>query len=299
MQKEEILKIDSPGKRIAALPCWQSTPAIRPLQGGMTNHNFHIRCDDQEFVVRLGQDIPEHLIVRSNEVIAHEAAQAAGVSPALKYHEPGVMVMDYIDAPSLSSEQVRDPARLKRIVALIKTAHDTMPAHLHGQAAAFWVFHVIRHYAATLIAGDSRYQVQLPHLLMVNRKLEQAAGPFDIVYGHNDLLPGNLLDDGNRLWLIDWEYAGFNTPLFDLGGLASNNELEEPAERWILEQYFQEPVASDLWRRYQAMKCASLLRESLWSMVSELHSSLTVDYAQYTRDNLARYESSLETFQSS
>ncbi len=285
-------------KRIAELPCWHSTPVIQPLRGGMTNHNFHVSDDDKEFVVRLGHDMPEHLVDRGNELIAHKAAHAAGLSPAIRYHEPGVMVMDYIAAPSLCSAQVHEPARLERIVGLLKTAHEKMPAHLQGNAAAFWVFHVNRHYAANLIAGKSAYREQISPLLIVNSELEKAARPFDIVYGHNDLLPGNILDDGNRLWLIDWEYAGFNTPLFDLGGLASNNELTESAERSMLEQYCQEPVAPGLWRRYQAMKCASLLRESLWSMVSELHSALDVDYATYTADNLKRYQVSLEIFRS-
>ena len=118
-----------------------------------------------------------------------------------------------------------------------------------------------------------------------------------MVFGHNDLLAANLLDDGDRLWLIDWEYAGFNTPLFDLGGLASNNELNESDERWLLEAYFESPVTDELWIRYQAMKTASLLRETLWSMISELHSSIDFDYAQYTRDNLSRYDQSYQEFQ--
>jgi thiamine kinase-like enzyme len=129
--------------------------------------------------------------------------------------------------------------------------------------------------------------------------LETAAGPFDIVFGHNDLLAANFLDDGERLWLIDWDYAGYNTPLFDLGGLASNNELSEAQEMWLLEAYFEQPVRSELWRRYQAMKCASLLRETLWSMVSELHSTIDFDYAAYTADNLARFERSFDQFQHS
>ena len=133
--------------------------------------------------------------------------------------------------------------------------------------------------------------------MCIRDRLEQAAGPFDMVFGHNDLLAANLLDDGDRLWLIDWEYAGFNTPLFDLGGVASNNELDEADERWLLDAYFETAVTDDLWKRYQAMKTASLLRETLWSMISELHSSIDFDYAQYTRDNLSRYDQSYQEFQ--
>ena len=111
-----------------------------------------------------------------------------------------------------------------------------------------------------------------------------------MVYGHNDLLPANFIDDGKRLWLIDWDYAGFNSPLFDLGNLCSNNEVAPEDEDWLLEAYFERPLDADLRRRYRAMKCASLLRETLWSMVSEIHSTLDFDYAAYTRDYLARFE---------
>ena len=45
---------------------------------------------------------------------------------------------------------------------------------------------------------------------------KRAVGPIDLVFGHNDLLPANLLDDGSRMWLVDWDYAGWNSPLFDL-----------------------------------------------------------------------------------
>jgi thiamine kinase-like enzyme len=110
------------------------------------------------------------------------------------------------------------------------------------------------------------------------------------------LLPANFIDDGSRLWLIDWDYAGFNSPLFDLGGLASNNELTAEQETWLLETYFERPVDDALRRRYQAMKCASLLRETLWSMVSEIHSDIDFDYAAYTADNLTRFQGAVKEF---
>jgi thiamine kinase-like enzyme len=106
----------------------------------------------------------------------------------------------------------------------------------------------------------------------------------------------NFIDDGERLWLVDWEYAGFNSPLFDLGGLASNSELSpEQAER-ALSLYFGKPVDDGLRLRATAMTAASLLRETMWSMVSEIHSSLDFDYAGYTAENLKRFEAAYETY---
>jgi len=99
------------------------------------------------------------------------------------------------------------------------------------------------------------------------------------------------------LWLIDWDYAGYNSPLFDLGGLASNNGLSPDQEIWVLETYFEAPVTDDLLHRYHAMKCASLLRETMWSMVSETTSDLDVDYAAYTADFYERFQQTYQNYQ--
>jgi thiamine kinase-like enzyme len=127
--------------------------------------------------------------------------------------------------------------------------------------------------------------------------LQRAVGPIELTFGHNDLLPANFIDDGSRLWLIDWDYAGFNSALFDLGGLASNNSLSPDREMSMLEQFYQGPVSPQLKKGYSAMKCASLLRESMWSMVSEIHSDLDFDFIQYTDENLSRFFTAYEDFQ--
>jgi thiamine kinase-like enzyme len=137
---------------------------------------------------------------------------------------------------------------------------------------------------------------QLPRFLEINSNLEKTAGAVELCFGHNDLLAGNFIDDNQRLWLIDWDYAGFNSPLFDLANLASNNEYTQDLERQLLEMYFEQVVSDDLWKRYFAMKCASLLRESMWSMVSEIHSSLDFDYVQYTTENLDRFKTTYAQF---
>jgi len=286
---------------IKALPYWSSSIAINPLEGGITNHNYLVSetrtgVADKQFVVRLGADIPVHQIKRFNEIAAGRAAHEAALSPEIRYHEEGVLVMDYIPSKALCEEDVREEAMLGRVVDLVKRCHTEVPLYLRGASVVFWVFHVIRDYAATLRIGESRHVAKLDALLQESHELQQAAGPFEIVFGHNDLLPANILDDGDRLWLIDWEYGGFNTPLFDLGGLASNNGLDESAERWMLERYFRTAPDDLQWRQYSAMKCASLLRETMWSMVSEIHSTLDFDYSVYTSENMARYEQSFADF---
>lgn len=282
---------------IRSLPLWNGTPEVTILKGGITNRNYRVVDGERSYVVRLGDDIPIHQISRQNEVAASRAAHAAGISPAVIHHQPGVLVLDHISGRTLTPEDIRSPAYLERIVPLIQTCHRETGRYYRGAAMIFWAFHVIEDYAATLNDAGSPHVPRLKELLRISRALEATASPYDIVFGHNDLLAANFLDDGERLWLIDWDYAGYNTPLFDLGGLASNNELSEAQETWLLETYFERPATGELWRRYRAMKCTSLLRETLWSMVSELHSTIDFDYAAYTADNLARFERAYGQFQ--
>jgi thiamine kinase-like enzyme len=160
----------------------------------------------------------------------------------------------------------------------------------------FWVFQVFRHYHNLLAKGQSAHSDRLPELAQIGCELEAAVGPVEIVFGHNDLLPANFIDDGDKIWLIDFDYAGFNSPLFDLSNLASNNELSEDQEQAMLESYFGVAANRQTLASYHAMKCASLLRETLWSMVSELYSRVDMDFADYTLKNLQRFEAAYTAY---
>ncbi len=288
-----------PRTKVTGLTLWQGKVDPQPLSGGITNVNFLVEDAGRRYVVRIGDDIPIHQVMRFNELAASRAAAEAGISPAVVHHEPGVLVIDYIEAKTLGEEDLRRPETLERALPLVARCHRELPKFLRGPVLAFWVFHVIRDYGWTLKEGNSAHASLLPALLTLAQKLEEAVGDVSMVFGHNDLLPANFLDDGERLWLIDWDYAGFNSPLFDLGGLASNNGLSAEQEDWMLETYFERPVDDALRRRYQAMKCASLLRETLWSMVSEIHSDIDFDYPAYTAENLARFQAAVKEFQQS
>lgn len=288
---------NDPRQIVAALTCWKGVVDPQPLSGGITNKNFVVEDQGRKYVVRVGDDIPVHQIMRFNELAASRAAHAAGVSPEVVHAGPGALVIAHIDGKTFGEADVADQANLERILPLVKRAHRDMPKHLRGPSLIFWVFHVLRDYGAALRDANSRNLPRLPALLDIAARLEAAVGPIDLIYGHNDLLPANFIDDGRRIWLIDWDYGGFNSPLFDLGGLASNNGLSAAQEEWLLENYFETPVTDELRRRYHAMKCASLLRESMWSMVQEIHSTLDFDYVAYTAENMARFERAHAAFE--
>ena len=287
--------MSDPKERAARLPCWKGEVAPEPLGGGITNINFTVEDAGERYVVRIGDDIPVHGVWRVHELAAARAAHAAGIAPEIVHAEPGALVMRWVEGRTLEPEDVRDPARMERVLDTVIRCHREIPLHYRGPTPIFWVFQVVRDYARILRDEGSRMTGRLDELLGRSARLESLVGPIDIVFGHNDLLAANFIDDGDRIWLIDWEYAGFNSPLFDLGGLISNSELGADAERRLLERYFGASLGDSGAASYAAMKCASLLRESMWSMVSELHSEIDFDYVAYTKENLERFERAWES----
>lgn len=289
----------TPLDKVRSLPIWQGDVRAERLGGGITNINFLVEDSVRKAVVRIGDDIPVHQIMRFNELAASRAAARADVSPEVIYHEAGALVIEFIEGRTMTAADLQQDHLLDQALDLVARAHRTIPQHFRGATILFWVFQVLRDYSNTLRDGGSRYLRQLPDLLTEAGELEVAVGPAELVFGHNDLLPANFIHDGARMWLIDWDYAGFNSPFFDLGGLAANNGLSEPQEGRMLARYFDRAPDGQMWRRYRAMKAAAALREALWSMVSEIHSELDFDFATYTATNLSTYRASFDAFKQS
>jgi len=283
--------------RIRALPCWNGSIEIAVLKGGISNESYVVTDGNGRHVVRFGHDYPFHHVFRDREIMTARAAHAAGFAPEVRYAEPGVMVSAFLDAKTFGSDDV--VRERLRVADMLRGFHETMPRHVSGAGFIFWVFHVIRDYARTLEAGNSRLIRALPGYVALADELEAAQAPLPVIFGHNDLLPANILDDGHRLWLIDFEYAGFNTAMFDLAGVASNAGMSPDESRDFLTAYFDHEPGLDVTRSFAAMQCASLLREAMWSMVSEIHLSAPgADYETYTGENLDRLAQALDRYRS-
>ncbi len=280
--------------RIRALPCWRGTVTVTPLHGGLSNENYVVTDSAGKHVVRFGTDYPFHHVDRAREVMATRAAHAAGFAPAVEYVGDGVMVTAYVESRTWAAADMA--AAPERVAALLRDFHQKMPAQISGTATLFWPFHVIRDYART-IAGGSAYAPRLPDWLDLSQHLEAAQVPLPIIFGHHDMLPANVLDDGQHLWLIDYEYAAYGTAMFDLAGVASNAGMDDTQARALLTAYFGTSPDAPHWRAFVAMQCASLLREAMWAMVSALHLNAPgVDYAAYADENLTRLDRALARF---
>lgn len=282
--------------RIADLGIWKGEISTEPLTGGLSNEGWKVTDDIGIHVVRFGHDYPFHHVDRKRELMTARAAYDAGLAPEVEFAASGVMVSQFIDAITWQESDVRNaPAR---VAELVHKFHHEMPRHVSGPGFMFWVFHVMRDYARTLEDGNSPFRKEIPRYLVLGQEMELAQIPMPIIFGHNDLLPANILDDGNRLWLIDFEYAGFSTAMFDLAGAASNSGMNDAEAKALLDSYFGKAVDPATLKAFDAMQCASLLREAMWAMVSQLHLDAPgADYGEYAIENLERFETALQHYQ--
>jgi thiamine kinase-like enzyme len=282
--------------RVRRLPLWKHAVSLEVLKGGISNTSFIATDGADRFVVRCGDDIPAHHVSRDRERAVSEAAYQAGLSPELVHGEPGIMVFRYIAGRTYAEADMR--ANAPRIVALLKRCHADLRRLVRGPVNFFWAFHVIRDNAHKLSGTGGRWAAELPRFTELADRLEAVQMPMPIVFGHHDLLPGNFIDDGKRLWLIDWEYGSYGTALFDLANLAANGSFDEAGEAELLTLYFDSEPSEQLRRSFDAMKAASALREATWALVSNIHLDAPgADYESHAAEFFRRTDAAVQRFE--
>ena len=125
--------------------------------------------------------------MRWNELALSRAAQNAAESPAVYHHEPGVLVLDYLEAETFTEASVRHAQNLPRIIELLGRAHRELALHLESPVLAFWPFQVNRGYVRRLQKEQSVHAALLPKMLSELETLEAATGPVTLVIGHGDI----------------------------------------------------------------------------------------------------------------
>ncbi len=283
-------------QQVRALPLWKGPITLDVLKGGVSNSSFVVSDNSGKWVARVGEDYPFHQVSRLREATAARAAFEAGLSPEVVYAEGGIMVLRHIDARTFIEADVR--GNWQACVETVKRCHHEMPKRILGQGAIFWVFQILRDYAATLMDKRHARAGEVSRWMKIVDALEAAQVPLPIIFGHHDLLPTNFMDDGKRLWLIDWEYGAFGTCMFDLANLAAANSFDEKLETQMLDLYFERRPDEATLRAFFAMKVAAALREAMWGMISEIYLNAPgVDYVAYAAEYLSRFEAILKNYQ--
>ncbi len=249
-----------------------------------------MRASGDAYVARLCDELPLLGISRRNEVACQQAAAARGLAPEMVHHEPGLLVSRFVEGRTLAAADVREPALIARLAALLQRLHRSWDAPT-GEVLYFCPFQVVRDYAQTAARLGAELPGDVDDLLEDARSLSRRIAPFRPVLCHNDLLPANLIDDGKRLWLVDWEYAGIGHPLFDLANLAANAALDDEPESALLAAYRGQAEPRDL-AELRTFRAVSLLREALWATIQTVDSDIDFDYRRYADEHLRAYRES-------
>ncbi|MGQ0570394.1 MAG: phosphotransferase [Armatimonadota bacterium] len=266
--------------------------AVESLSGGITNLNYRVVVDGRAFVIRIPGEDCEYLgIDRHREHACSLAAYRAGIAPAIEvyFEDAGVMVTHFVPGRELTVEEMHSPEMLSRVAGTLRRYHEG--PEFRGMFSAF---QTVRDYLAACAPRGAPLPDRFDWMLAQADRLESALGAPPVLRPcHNDLLLANWLDDGDRLWIIDWEYAAMGDIFFDFGNFAVHQGLTDAEERALLRAYFGR-VTSAAVGRLKLMKIISDLREAMWAMVQVTISSLDYDFVGYGRKHFDRYVAQLE-----
>jgi thiamine kinase-like enzyme len=263
---------------------------VLPLEGGITNRNFRVNFGGTDCVVRLpGKDTELLGIDREAERLATKKAAELQLGPkvAAMLDQPPALVTCFVESREVTADELREPGCIDEVGRALRGFHESgleLPTD-------FYVSQIADEYAQVSQSRGGTLPDSFDHARDCARKVVKAVrknAEHRPVPCHNDLLTANFLHDGERIVIVDWEYAGMGDRFFDLGNFAVNNELGDSEEERLLETYFDGPVTP---RRRAALKLFRFMsdfREAMWGVVQTSVSDLDFDFEGYADKHFMR-----------
>jgi thiamine kinase-like enzyme len=263
---------------------------LTPLSGGITNRNYLVTPGDghDRYVIRLaGNDTHLLGISREVEYAATVAAAGVGVGPeVLAFVRPeGYLVTRFIDGVELPMADAHTPAVLARVADSLRRFHDGPPI-----PGLFIPLRIVEVYRALAVARGVRIprEYELAHAIARRIELALLSSPTELRPCHNDLLNANFIDDGERIRIVDWEYAGMGDVFFDLANFSVNHELLPDEDAALLEAYDRAAPPRVRLARLALMRVVSDFREAMWGVLQQGISTLDVDFVAYAGEHFER-----------
>ena len=269
--------------------------SIEPLAGGITNSNFKIIVNGSLFFVSIpGRNSRLLGVDLYNKFYNARICGEAGLSPKVVQCFPlqSVLVLEFLPYALCSVESLQRFAVQRRLVHTVKVLHS---------GAGFWqdfdMLCLIEFYTKTikdrklvLPAGYADYRERI-------REIGEALAPYreKLVPCHNDLLPENVMDDGNRIFLLDFDYSGNNDPCFDLGSISVEAGYDDTQIRELAKAYYG-LVSDTIIARIYLHGILGDVGWSLWSAIQTEISGIDFDFKEY---GLTRWNRSVEKMESS
>jgi thiamine kinase-like enzyme len=269
---------------------------LTELSGGITNRNYLITVPDMtdRYVIRLaGNDTHLLGISREIEYAATVAAAGVGVGPEVtSFIRPeGYLVTRFIEGAPVSLEQIHTETTLARVADSLRRIHDGPPI-----PGLFVPFRLVEAYRALAFERGVAIPPEYELAESISRRIELAllTSPIGIRPCHNDLLNANFIDDGSRIRIVDWEYAGMGDPFFDLGNVSVNHELTPDEDEALLAAY-EGTARPERLARLQLMRVVSDFREAMWGVLQQGVSTLDADFVAYAGEHFDRLLASAST----
>lgn len=256
--------------------------------GGLTNRVYRVETGGRNYLLRIPGQGTEEYIDRAAEKHDALAAAQAGVSARVLHFDvdTGVMLAEYIDGVTLDAERFADAGAVRRSAEALK--------RLHGSCQPFQrrfeVFEQIDEYLALVESLDASvpdgYAQVRDRAAEVRRVLE--AKPAKLAPCHCDPLAENFIDTGSQVYIVDWEYAGNNDPMWDLGDLSVEAGFDGDRDELLLATYFGGRPPADQVGRMIAYKMLCDLLWTLWGVVQHANGNPAEDFWSYAVNRFER-----------
>jgi thiamine kinase-like enzyme len=279
-----MTETDEALRAIRGVPGYADTPADTLVErlGGLTNRVYRVAAGGREVVLRLPGKGTEDYIDRAAEAVNARAAATAGVSPrVLHFGGDGVMLTEYVaGATTMSAEAFASrEGAVERAARAFRQLH-TRSAPFAGRFELFAMIDdylgLLAKHGATLPDG---YHDVVAEAGAVRTALDRAA--VALAPCHCDPLCENFLDTGARMWIVDWEYAGNNDPLWDLGDLSVEGAFTEDMDARLLTAYFGRPPTPAEHGRMVIHKAMCDLLWTLWGLIQHANGNPAEDFWAY------------------
>jgi len=250
---------------------------VRELSGGLTNRNYKVTTPDGAFVARLSSGGSELLAIdRDCEYRNSVIAAAAGAGAPVVEYRPGdhMLVVGYIEGRTFGPADVAAPANIPRIAQACRRLHSG------GRFVNdFDMFDIQRRYLSVARSHGFRipagYDDLLPQFTAAEKALAVRAE--GTVPCNNDLLAANFIDDGDRIWLIDYELSGNNDACFELGNIGAESHLSAEALADLVTAYYGRPRRSRI-ARARLLGLAAMYGWTLWGAIQNGASPIDFDF---------------------
>ncbi len=241
-------------------------PVFFDRMGGLTNRTYYIKLEDErEYVVRIPGEGTEELIIRDNEKKSTELACDIGIDARILYFdEKGFKISNYISgATTMSSDYIKEPHRIKQVADVFKKLHSCGK----NTGVPFNVFDMAKDYEGIILSNSvdmyDDYDEIKQEVIKIKEEINKK-GVERIVPCHNDPLCENwVVDCNDKMYLIDWEYAGMNDFMWDLSDVSIEAELDQELDEYLLKSYFEKTPTKTIWKHFMANK---IFVDYLWTL---------------------------------